>query len=161
MPRQDRGRPAVPCPARVPSVGQLPAGQPVLALPVDRGGLAASAVGAAHRSNYVAGPEAAALPPPDRLCAHRQECFLLLLPLRRRMAAPVSVSITAQSARIAATGFMARIESPPPVMGTGTFPRPGQPASSRQSRRPRVRLAGTRPIMRQTPPGLLLPPCLR
>ena len=37
-------------------VDQLPAGQPVLAVPVDRGRLAARAVGAAHRRDRVAGP---------------------------------------------------------------------------------------------------------
>ena len=47
---------AVPGPARVHAVDQLPAGQPVLALPVDRGRLAARAVGAAARRDRVAGP---------------------------------------------------------------------------------------------------------
>ena len=42
-------------------VDQLPARQPVLALPVDRGRLAARAVGAAHRRDRLAGP------PPRRL----------------------------------------------------------------------------------------------
>ena len=40
---------AVPLPARLHAVDQLSARQPVLALPVDRGRLAARAVGAAHR----------------------------------------------------------------------------------------------------------------
>ncbi len=52
---------AVPRPARVHAVDELPVGQPVLALPVDRGRLAARAVGAAHRRNGLAGP------PPRRL----------------------------------------------------------------------------------------------
>ncbi len=47
---------AVPRPARLLAVDQLPAGQPVLALPVDRGRLAARAVCAAHRGNDLAGP---------------------------------------------------------------------------------------------------------
>ena len=47
---------AVPRPARLHAVDQLPAGQPVLALPVDRGRLAARAVGAAHRRDHLAGP---------------------------------------------------------------------------------------------------------
>ena len=51
----------VPQPARVHAVDQLPAGQPVLAVPVDRGRLAARAVGAAHRRDRLAGP------PPRRL----------------------------------------------------------------------------------------------
>src|ERR1022692_4953374 len=52
---------AVPLSARLHAVDQLPAGQPVLALPVDRGRLAARAVSAAHRRNHLAGP------PPRRL----------------------------------------------------------------------------------------------
>ena len=59
-----RGRPrrdAVPRPARLHAVDELPAGQPVLAVPVDRGRLAARAVGAAHRRDRLAGP------PPRRL----------------------------------------------------------------------------------------------
>ena len=52
---------AVPRPARLHAVEQLSARQPVLALPVDRGRLAARAVGAAHRRHCLAGP------PPRRL----------------------------------------------------------------------------------------------
>jgi hypothetical protein len=51
----------VPGPARLHAVDQLPAGQPVLGLPVDRGRLAARAVSAAHRRDDLAGP------PPRRL----------------------------------------------------------------------------------------------
>ena len=51
----------VPHPARLHGVDQLSAGQPVLALPVDRGRLAARAVSAAHRRDRLAGP------PPRRL----------------------------------------------------------------------------------------------
>ena len=47
---------AVPRPARLHAIDHLPAGQPVLAIPVDRGRLAARAVGAAHRPDRVAGP---------------------------------------------------------------------------------------------------------
>ena len=47
---------AVPRPARLHAMDQLPAGQPVLAIPVDRGRLAARAVGAAHRRDRLAGP---------------------------------------------------------------------------------------------------------
>ena len=47
---------AVPLPARVHDLEQLSARQPVLALPVDRGRLAARAVGAAHRGDRLAGP---------------------------------------------------------------------------------------------------------
>ena len=43
-------------PARLHAVDQLPAGQPVLGVPVDRGRLAARAVGAAHRRDRLAGP---------------------------------------------------------------------------------------------------------
>jgi hypothetical protein len=63
---------AVPRSARVQDVDQLPAGQPVLALPVDRGGLAARTVRAAHRRNHLAGPPLRRLTPvgasgpPDR-----------------------------------------------------------------------------------------------
>jgi hypothetical protein len=56
-------RDAVPQPARVHAVDELPAGQPVLAIPVDRGRLAARAVSAAHRRHRLAGP------PPGRLTA--------------------------------------------------------------------------------------------
>ena len=56
---------AVPRPARLHAVEQLSARQPVLALPVDRGRLAARAVGAAHRRDHLAGP------PPRRLTAGR------------------------------------------------------------------------------------------
>ena len=56
---------AVPLPARLHAVDQLPAGQPVLAVPVDRGRLAARAVGAAHRRDRLAGP------PPRGLRARR------------------------------------------------------------------------------------------
>ena len=59
VPRRD----AVPHPARVHAVDELPAGQPVLAIPVDRGWLAARAVSAAHRRHRLAGP------PPGRLTA--------------------------------------------------------------------------------------------
>ena len=47
---------AVSRPARLHALGQLPAGQPVLALPVDRGRLAAGAVSATHCRDRVAGP---------------------------------------------------------------------------------------------------------
>ena len=47
---------AVPLPARLHAVGELPARQPVLALPVDRRRLAARAVSAAHRRHRLAGP---------------------------------------------------------------------------------------------------------
>src|ERR1017187_5469828 len=40
---------------------RLPAGQPLLAVPVDRGRLAARAVGAAHRRDRVAGPPSGGL----------------------------------------------------------------------------------------------------
>ena len=60
--KPEGGRPrAVPHPARLHAVDQLPAGQPVLAIPVDRGRLAARAVSAAHRRDRLAGP------PPRRL----------------------------------------------------------------------------------------------
>ena len=52
---------AVPRPARVHAVDELPARQPVLAVPVDRGRLAGRVVGAAHRRGRLAGP------PPGRL----------------------------------------------------------------------------------------------
>ena len=48
-------------PARLHALDHLPAGQPVLAIPVDRGRLAARAVCAAHRRHRLAGP------PPRRL----------------------------------------------------------------------------------------------
>ena len=48
-------------PARLHALDQLPAWQPVLAIPVDRGRLAARAVGPAHRRDRLAGP------PPRRL----------------------------------------------------------------------------------------------
>ena len=57
-----RGKPspgtprAVPRPARLHAVDQLPAGQPVLGIPVDRGRLAARAVSAAHRRDRLARP---------------------------------------------------------------------------------------------------------
>ena len=56
--RQQAGRypRAVPRPARLHAMDQLPAGQPVLAIPVDRGRLAARAVSAAHRRHRLAGP---------------------------------------------------------------------------------------------------------
>ena len=47
---------AVPGPARLHAVDQLPAGQPVLAIPVDQGRLAARPVSAARRHNHLAGP---------------------------------------------------------------------------------------------------------
>ena len=47
---------AVPHPARVHVLDAVPAGQPVLAVPVDRGRLAARAVGAAPRRHCLAGP---------------------------------------------------------------------------------------------------------
>ena len=47
---------AVPHPARLYAMGQLSAWQSVLALPVDRGRLAARAVSAAHRRDRLAGP---------------------------------------------------------------------------------------------------------
>src|SRR5580693_3621442 len=62
--RDPAGRPhgePVPRPARVHAVDHLPAGQPVLAVPVDRGRLAARAVGAAYRRHRLAGA------PPRRL----------------------------------------------------------------------------------------------
>ena len=51
-----RESPPVPGPARLHVLDQLPAGQPVLAVPVDRGWLAARAVRAAHRRDRLAGP---------------------------------------------------------------------------------------------------------
>ena len=59
---------AVPRPARLHAVDQVPAGQPVLAIPVDRGRLAARAVGTAHRRDGLAGP------PPRGLRSHRPLC---------------------------------------------------------------------------------------
>ncbi|MFI5062808.1 MAG: ABC transporter permease subunit [Streptosporangiales bacterium] len=56
---------AAPRPARLHALDQLPAWQPVLALPVDRGRLAARAVRAAHRRDRLAGP------PPGRVTAQR------------------------------------------------------------------------------------------
>ena len=56
-----RHRVAVPRPSRVHAVDHLPAGQPILAIPVDRGGLAARPVGAVHR------PDRVARPPPGSL----------------------------------------------------------------------------------------------
>ncbi len=52
---------AVPRSARLHDVDQLPARQPVLALPVDRGRLAARALGAAHRGHGLAGRPARGL----------------------------------------------------------------------------------------------------
>ncbi len=54
-------RDAVPQPAWLHAMDELSAGQPVLAIPVDRGRLAARAVGAADRRDRLAGP------PPRRL----------------------------------------------------------------------------------------------
>ena len=51
--------------ARLHAVDQLPAGQPVLAIPVDRGRLAADAVSTPHRRDHLARP------PPRRLIARR------------------------------------------------------------------------------------------
>src|SRR5579862_4233483 len=51
----------VPVPPRVHAVDELPAGHPVLALPVDRGQLAGRAVSAPHRRDRLARP------PPGRL----------------------------------------------------------------------------------------------
>ena len=60
------GRPrGVSHPARLHAVDQLSAGQPVLAVPVDRGRLAARAVGPTDRRDRVAGP------PPGDLRSHR------------------------------------------------------------------------------------------
>ena len=56
---------AVPHPARLHGVDQLPAGQPVLALPVDRRRLAVGTVGAAHRRDRLA------CPPPGDLTQRR------------------------------------------------------------------------------------------
>ena len=47
---------AVPHPTRLHPMGQLPAGQPLLAVPMDRGGLVARPVGAAHRRDRLARP---------------------------------------------------------------------------------------------------------
>ena len=55
---------AVPLPARLHAMDQLSAGQPVLALPVDRRRLAARAVSAAHRRHHLAGPPPGGLNPP-------------------------------------------------------------------------------------------------
>jgi phosphoenolpyruvate---glycerone phosphotransferase subunit DhaK len=52
---------AVPGPARIHAVVELPAGQPVLAFPVDRGRLAARALADPHRRGHLAGS------PPRRL----------------------------------------------------------------------------------------------
>src|SRR5271169_4821904 len=68
--RDPAGRPhrePVPRPARVHAVDDLPAGQPLLAIPVDRGRLAARAVGTAHRRHRLAGP------PPRRLSRHQTD----------------------------------------------------------------------------------------
>ena len=64
--RAFRWKHCAPCliPARLHAVDQLSAGQPVLALPVDRGRLAARAVRAAHRRNRLAGPPPRRLTPP-------------------------------------------------------------------------------------------------
>ena len=74
-------RDAVPHPARLHAVDQLPAGQPVLAIPVDRGRLAARAVGAADRRDRLGGP------PPRRLnimhvhaCRGRARTLRIILP---------------------------------------------------------------------------------
>ena len=56
----------VPLPARLHAVDQLPARQPVLAIPVDRGRLAARAVSAAHRRDRLAGPPPRGLSQPFR-----------------------------------------------------------------------------------------------
>ncbi len=55
-----RQSPPVLGPARLHVLDQLSAGQPVLAIPVDRGWLAARAVGAAHRGDRLGGPPARA-----------------------------------------------------------------------------------------------------
>ncbi len=55
---------AVPGSARLHAVDHLPASQPVLAIPVDPGRLAARAVSAAHRGNGLAGPPPRHLTPP-------------------------------------------------------------------------------------------------
>ena len=70
-------RDAVPQPARVHAVDELPAGQPVLAVPVDRGRLAARAVSAAHRRDRLAGP------PPRRLNTRQPRRPTIRLPQRR------------------------------------------------------------------------------
>ena len=56
---------AVPVPARVHAVDELPAGHPVLAVPVDRGRLAGRAVRAPDRRDHLASP------PPRRLTTQR------------------------------------------------------------------------------------------
>ena len=48
-------------PTRLHAMVRLPAGQPLLAVPVDRGRLAARAVGAAHRRDRLAGPPSGGL----------------------------------------------------------------------------------------------------
>ena len=60
-------------PARLHAVDQLPAGQPVLGVPVDRGRLAARPVGAAHRRDRVAGPPPRGLNDMTRARVGRQQ----------------------------------------------------------------------------------------
>ena len=52
---------AVPHPTRLHPMGQLRAGQPLLAVPMDRGGLVARAVAAAHRRNRLARPPSSSM----------------------------------------------------------------------------------------------------
>ena len=66
-------RVAIPRPARVHAVDHLPAGQPVLAIPVDRGRLAARPVGAAHRRDRLAGPAPRGLTLMSRARVGRQQ----------------------------------------------------------------------------------------
>ena len=67
---------------RLHELDELPAGQPVLAVPVDRGRLAARAVGAAHRRHRLAGP------PPRRLNIRQQ-----------RLNPPAAIVLTAAATR--------------------------------------------------------------
>ena len=64
---------AVPRPARVHAVDHLSAGQPVLAVPVDRGWLAARAVGVAHRRDRLACPPPRGLNAMSRARVGRKE----------------------------------------------------------------------------------------
>ena len=58
-------------PARLHATDQLPAGQPVLDVPVDRGRLAARAVGAAHRRDRLGPPPPGSLNRPATAFHHR------------------------------------------------------------------------------------------
>ena len=63
---------AVPHPARLHVLDAVPAGQPVLAVPVDRGRLAARAVTAADCGDRLAGPPPRRLTPPSARCCPRR-----------------------------------------------------------------------------------------